>query len=104
MQMFWDDDTNNDTRGMTIPNLVFFSKNREAKISIFRSLPNNKILDTSELKAFADDKIILTQKLKFDLGWVENMVGKGYQHFHVFPQCFQRSSSSSESLKVMIEW
>ena len=27
-------------------------------------LPNNKILDWSKLKAFADDKIEVTQKLK----------------------------------------
>ena len=43
--------------------------------------------------AFADDKINLNQKLKFDMGRVENIVGKGenagYQHFLLFPQCFQ---------------
>ena len=35
--------------------------------------------------------------------WTENIVGKGenagYQHFHLFPQCFQKSSFSG-SLKV----
>ena len=30
----------------------------------FNSLPNDKILDWSKLKAFADDKTIVTQKLK----------------------------------------
>ena len=40
----------------------------------FNSLPNDKILDLSKLKAFADDKIILTQKLKFGLRRVENIV------------------------------
>ena len=29
------------------------------------SLPNNKILDQSKLKAFADNKINVTKKLKF---------------------------------------
>ena len=33
---------------------------------------------------------------KFVLGWAENIVGKGeyigYQHFLLFPQCFQKSS------------
>ena len=31
----------------------------------FNSLPNDKILDWSKLKAFADDKINITEKLKF---------------------------------------
>ena len=41
----------------------------------FYSLPNNKILDLSKLKGFADDKINVTKKLKFVLGRVEN-IGK----------------------------
>ena len=43
----------------------------------FNSLPNERILDWSKLKAFADDKINVTEKLKFVLGRVENIVGKG---------------------------
>ena len=54
--------------------------------------PNDKILDQSKFKALADDKIIVTQKMNFVLGRVENLVGKGenadYQHFLLFPQCF----------------
>ena len=45
--------------------------------------------------------------LKFVLGRVENIVGKrenaGYQHFLLFPQCFQKLSSP-EVLKVRIVW
>ena len=41
------------------------------------SLPNDKILDWSKLKAFADDKINVKEKFKFGLGRVENIVGKG---------------------------
>ena len=40
-------------------------------------LPNNKIVDWSNLKAFADDKICVTEKLKFVLGRVENIMEKG---------------------------
>ena len=58
------------------------------------SLPNNKILNLSKLKAFADDKINVSQKLKF---------GKSRKHcrkrrkcwlpaFSFFPQCFQKLS------------
>ena len=43
----------------------------------FNSLPNDKISDESKFKAFADDEIITTQKLKFKFGRVENIVGKG---------------------------
>ena len=32
---------------------------------MFNSLPNDKILDWSKLKAFADDKINMNEKLKF---------------------------------------
>ena len=41
--------------------------------------------------------------MKSVLGWVENIVGKGenagYQHFLLFPQCFQKASIS-RSLNV----
>ena len=66
-------------------------------ISVFNSLPNDKILDWSKLKAFADDKINVNEKLKFGMGKEENIVGKenaGYQHFLLFPQCFQKPSVS----------
>ena len=68
------------------------------------SLPNDKILDWSKLKGFADDKINVIQKLKFVVGLLENIVGKGenagYQHFLLFPQCFRKASP----LKVVIMW
>ena len=54
------------------------------------SLPNDKFLDWSKLKAFADDKINVTDILKVVLGQVENIVGEGEQHFLLFPQCFQK--------------
>ena len=61
-------------------------------LDLFNSLPNDKILAFTKFKAFADDKIIVIKKLKFVLGRVENIVGKGehagYQHFLLFPQCF----------------
>ena len=62
------------------------------------SLPNDKILDWSKLKAFADDLIRVMENLKFVLGRAESIVGKGenagYQHFLLFPQCFQKASFS----------
>ena len=62
----------------------------------FNPLPNDKIVDLSKLKAFADDNLNVNQKRKLPLGRVENNVGKeenaGYQHFFLFPQCFQEAS------------
>ena len=49
----------------------------------------------------------MTEKLKFVLERVENIVEKeenaGYQHFLLFPQCF-RKVSFSKSLKVETVW
>ena len=65
---------------------------------VFNSLPNDKILDWSKLKALAGDKINPAEKLKFVLEMLENIVGKGenagYQHFLLFPQCFQKACFS----------
>ena len=61
------------------------------------SLPNENILPWSKLKAFVDEKIHVTEKIKFVLRKVENFVGKGenagYQHLLIFPQCFQKDST-----------
>ena len=62
------------------------------------SSPNDKILDWSKLKAFADDQLNASRTPKFLLDRVENIVGKGenagYQHFFLFPKCFQEPSFS----------
>ena len=69
------------------------------------SLPNDKILDSIKFKTLADDKISMARKSKFLFGRVENIVGKeenaGYQHFPLFPQCFQTNSCKG-LLKVVI--
>ena len=60
-------------------------------LGIVNSLPKDKFSDWSELEAFADDNINVTEKLKSVLGRVENMVKGGkasYQHFLLFLQCF----------------
>ena len=64
-------------------------------------------LDWFKLKELADDKMNVTEKLKFVLGRVENIVVKGenaeYQHFLLFLQCFQKASFPG-SLKLDIVW
>ena len=75
------------------------------EINTIKSLPNDKILDWSRLAAFVDDN--LNQILKFAMGMVENIVGKGenagYQHFLLFPPCFQKATFSG-LLNVQIVW
>ena len=60
-----------------------------------------------KLKAFEDDKSNVTQNIKVMFHMIKNIVGKeenaGYQHFLLFPQCFQKAFSSSAS-KVVIVW
>ena len=66
-------------------------------VSIFNSLPKRQNFDWSKLKAFADDKIKVNEKLKFGLGSLEIVVkgeNAGYQHFLLFPQCFQNPEIS----------
>ena len=69
-------------------------------------LSDNKILDWSKLKTFADNKLNITQDMKVVFHRIENM-GKeenaGYQHFLLFPQCLQKAFSSCGS-KVVIVW
>ena len=59
------------------------------------------------MKAFEDNKLNVTKTIISLCDRVENIVGKeenaGYQHFLLFPQCFQKASSMG-SLKVGILW
>ena len=57
--------------------------------------PNNKILDSSKLKDFADDIIEFDENGNEFSNRVENTVGKGeiarYEQFLLFPQCFKNT-------------
>ena len=65
-----------ETRNYLIQEKVQFCGQIAGKISSVNCLTNDKISDLSKFKAFADDKINVTQKFKFELGRVENIVGK----------------------------
>ena len=68
------------------------SSKRQNKPFCFNCLPNDKILDLYKLKAFSDDKIKKTEKLKFVLERIENILRKGEnasnQHFSSFRTMF----------------
>ena len=59
------------------------------------TLPNDKILDVTKLKAFADDKLNVTKMMISLYDRVENTLGKGEnagdQHFLLFPQFFSKA-------------
>ena len=61
----------------------------------------------TNLKAFADDKLNISERKISLCERVENTVGKeenaGYQHFLLFPQCFPKPSFLG-LLKVGIVW
>ena len=56
--------------------------------------PHDKILDQTELNAFADDKLTVTKMIIFVIDREENIVGKGeiayISNFFPFPQCFSK--------------
>ena len=60
--------------------------------------PNNKLLDASKLKEFADDNFKLIENGRKLSKQVENTVGKGeiarYEQFLLFPQCFLKTCTA----------
>ena len=76
--------------------------------NLLNSLPNDKILDVSKLKASADDNLNVARMMISLLDHVENTMGKGenagYQHFLLFQQFFFLKPSSVGWLKVGIVW
>ena len=64
------------------------------------------VLGKCKIKLHAEDKIYMTDILKFVLGWVEIIVGKGenacHQHFLLFSDCLQKVSFSG-SLKKSLD-
>ena len=71
------------------------------------SLANDNFFDSTKLKVFAEDNSNVAEIMISVFHRVENIVRKGekagYQHFHLFPQCFQKASFSG-SLKGGIVW
>ena len=66
----------------------------ESKLSL-NPLPDNKMLDWSKLKQFADNNFKFDENSRKFSKRVENTVGKGeiarYEQFLLFPWCFQKA-------------
>ena len=76
---------------------------------LFNPLPDNKILDWSKLKQFANDNFKFDENNRKFSKWVENTVGKGeiarYEQFLLSPQCFQKACFPGASKGVIVwEW
>ena len=77
--------------------MKLFQLTEQSQTLLFNSLPNDKFLDRSELKEFADDNFRFDENGRECSKRVENTVGKGeiarYEQFLLFPQCFQKTST-----------
>ena len=66
--------------------------------SFFNPFPNNKMLDSSKLKEFADNNFKLGENGRKFSKRVENTVGKGeiarYKQFLLFQLCFQKACTA----------
>ena len=76
---------------------------------IFNPLSDDKILDFSKLKEFADDDFKFDENARTLSKQAENTVGKGeiahYEQFLRFPQCFQKACFPGASKGVIVwEW
>ena len=62
------------------------------------SLSNDKILDRSKLKEFADDNFEFDENGREFFERIENTVGTGeitrYEQFLLFPQCFRKTCTA----------
>ena len=63
--------------------------------------PKQQILDSSKLKAFADDNFKFDRNDRRFFIWVENTVGKGeiacFEQFLLFLQCFQKTCDADKN-------
>ena len=81
----------------------------EKEKMLLNPLPDNKILDRSQLKQSADDNFKFNENSRKFSKWVENTVDKGeiarYEQFLLFPQCFQKAYFPGASKGVIVwEW
>ena len=72
--------------------LDFFFHRHNSLIILFDPFTKWQILDQSKLKVFADHKMNVNQKSKFDVERGENIMGKGenpgYQYFPLYYNVF----------------
>ena len=80
-----------------------------SNVIVINPLPDDKFLDSSKLKEFADNNFKFDENSRKLSKRVENTVGKGeiarYEQFLLFPQCFQKACFPGVSKGVIVwEW
>ena len=86
--------------------MAFFINNLSHPLTVYIVLmdnlnpfPNDKFLDSSKLKDFADDNLTSNENGRNAHKRVENNVGKGeivrYEQFLLFPHCFQETNTAN---------
>ena len=78
-------------------------------LNLINPLPDDKILDWSKLKQFADDNLKINENSRKFSKRVENTEGKGeiarHEQFLLFSQCFQKACFPEASKGVIVwEW
>ena len=82
---------------MLVSSIFFFSHYVFQSLFLYGVEPitRRQILDSSKLKAFADDNLKFDENGRKLSKRVDNTVGKGeiacYEQFLLFPQCFQKA-------------
>ena len=75
-------------------------------ILTYNPLPDDKILERSNLKQSADDNFKFNENSRKFSKWVGNTVGIGeiarYEQFLLFPQCFQKACFLGVSKGVIV--
>ena len=89
------------------PSMMHYTKQPITWSLILNPLPDDKILDWSKLKQFADGNFKFDENSRKFSKRVENTVSKGetvhYKQFLLYPQCFQKACFPEVS-KVVIVW
>ena len=74
--------------------------------NLLNPLPDDKILDSSKLKEFADDNFKFDENGRKLSKRAENTLGKGeiarYEQFLLFPRCFQKACFPGASKGVIV--
>ena len=80
---------------MTLPWVKFRFYNIDDVIITVKPFPKQQVLDSSNIKVFADDNFNVVENGKKLSKQVENIVGKGeiacYEQFLLFPKCFRNT-------------
>ena len=78
--------------------VIWVSIHQPFSYRMFKVFPKRQIVDSSKMKAFADDNFKFDENGRKFFKWVEKTMGKGeiarYEQFLLFLQCFQKKKKN----------